>query len=309
MPEGPEVAILSQYLTAKLVGRIIEKMEILSGKYINKKMNNHLLFDGTEKYKIISIDSKGKLMWITLENTKNNKNVYITSHLGLTGFWGFAEGINDRLKFTIKDDNKDKKYYLYYVDDRNFGNIEIYTNKSDLDKKINELATDSLKFNGINEFIGLYDKFLSKSKKRKDQYIALVLMKQKKSDGVVSGIGNYLMAEILYEAKISPFRTAGSLTESEIEDLGYAIQYLTKLSYFNNLTGYMTQFDDFIKIHKERIKKGIYPDYHESIKLKKGDKFEFKVYRQKKDELGNLVEVDKSIQKTRSTYWVPNVQK
>jgi formamidopyrimidine-DNA glycosylase len=34
-----------------------------------------------------------------------------------------------------------------------------------------------------------------------------------------SGIGNYLRAEILYDAKISPYRTLGSLNDSEIETL------------------------------------------------------------------------------------------
>jgi formamidopyrimidine-DNA glycosylase len=311
MPEGPEVTILSQFLLTKLEGRIIEKMEILSGKYLNNKMDNHDLFDGSNEYEIKNIDSKGKLMWMTLENIKTGEKIYLTSHLGLTGFWGFSESKNDRLKFTIRDKDSKKKYFLYFEDDRNFGNIEIYKDKEkkDLDKKIDELATDSLKGEySIDEFVDMYNAFLSKSKKRKDQNITLVLMKQKKSDGIVSGIGNYLVAEILYEAKISPFRTVGSLSEDEIRSLGKAIQYLTKLSYYDNTTGYMTHFDDFIDIHKERIKKGIYHDFHKHIKIKKGEKFEFKVYRQKKDPDGNPVEADKSIQKTRSTYYSPNVQ-
>jgi formamidopyrimidine-DNA glycosylase len=314
MPEGPEVTILSQYLLTKLEGRIIEKMEILSGKYSNNKMDNHDLLDGSNEYQVESIDSKGKLMWMTLKNIKTNEKIYLTSHLGLTGFWGFSEGKNDRLKFTIKDKDKDnkKKYFLYYEDDRNFGNIEIYKyqEKKDLDKKIDDLAIDALKGEyDIDDFVKVYNAFLTKSKKRKEQNITLVLMKQKKSDGIVSGIGNYLVAEILYEAKISPFRTAGSLSDDEIRNLGKAIQYLTKLSYYDNTTGYMTHFDDFIDVHKERIKKSIYPDFHKHIKIKKGEKFEFKVYRQKKDPDGNPVEADKSIQKTRSTYYVPNVQK
>jgi hypothetical protein len=71
----------------------------------------------------------------------------------------------------------------------------------------------------------------------------------------------------------------------------------------------MTHFDDFIDIHKERVLKGIYPDFHNHIKIKNGEKFEFKVYRQKKDPDGNVVEADKTIQKTRSTYYSPKVQK
>lgn len=311
MPEGPEVTILGQYLLTKLEDRIIDKMEILSGKYTRNKMNNHQLLDnGDYRYKIMNIETKGKLMWITLEETKNKNKIYLTSHLGLTGFWGFHEGKNDRLKFLIKDEKSNKNYYLYFEDDRNFGNIEIYTDKNKLDEKVNELAPDSLKGNyTVDDFVSMYNTFLTKSKKRKDQNMTTILMKQKANEGIVSGIGNYLMAEVLYESKISPFRTAGSLSESEIRELGKAIQYVTKLSYYNNTTGYMTHFDDFIDLHKERIDKGLYPNYHKHIKINSNEKFKFKVYRQKKDPDGNPIEMDKSIQKTRSTYWSPNVQK
>jgi formamidopyrimidine-DNA glycosylase len=313
MPEGPEVTILGQYLFTKLEDCVIIKMEILSGKYFkNPKnlMNNYDYFDGKNKYLIKNIDTKGKLMWFTLEDEITKQELYFTSHLGLTGFWSFNEGKNDRIKFHIKDNNKNKTYYLYFEDNSNFGNIEIYDDKKKLDEKIYELAPDSLKYNySISDFYNLYKDFLLKSKKRADQNITLVLMKQKQKEGIVSGIGNYLVAEILYESKISPFRTVGSLTDDEIKNLGKAIQYLTKLSYYNNKTGYMTHFDDFIDVHKERIDKGFYPDYHNSVKFKKNEKFEFKVYRQNKDPDGNKVEVDKSIQKTRSTYYSPQIQK
>ena len=72
MPEGPEVTILGQYLSTKLEGRIIEKMEILSGKYSRKPMDNHNLLNGDQEYLVKKINTKGKLMWITLENTSNN---------------------------------------------------------------------------------------------------------------------------------------------------------------------------------------------------------------------------------------------
>ena len=64
----------------------------------------------------------------------------------------------------------------------------------------------------------------------------------------------------------------------------------------------MTHFDDFIDLHRERIDKGVYPNYHKHIKIKSDENFKFKVYGQKKDPGGNHIEVDKSIQKTRSTY-------
>jgi endonuclease-8 len=308
MPEGPEITILSQYLKTKLLNRIINRCDILSGKYKRKPFDNILLLS-MNQHKIIDIDSKGKLLWFVLENIENNNIIYMTSHLGLSGFWSFEKPSSTRIKLLIEHEKEDKFYDLYYEDDRNFGNINIYLQKEDFLKKINELAYDALKEDyTAKNFIDWTKKYLSKSSKRGEQLIANVLMNQKQSDGIVCGIGNYLMAEILYNAKISPFRIMNSLSDFDLTSLCDSIQYVTKLSYYNNTTGYMAHFGDFIKLHKERIDKKIYPNYHPKINVH-NEEFKFNVYRQEKDPYGNNVEIDKTIQNERSTYWVSAIQK
>ncbi|ATZ80891.1 formamidopyrimidine-DNA glycosylase [Bodo saltans virus] len=308
MPEGVEITILSQYLKTKLHNRILFKCEILGGKYKRNVFDNYDLLN-TNKYRIIDIDSKGKLLWMTLENMDNKKIIYMTSHLGLTGFWSFEKPKTPKIQITIEHEKKDVYYYLYYEDDRNFGNINIYLEKEELQDKIDELAHDALKEDyKSTDFIEWTKKYLSKSEKRGEQYISIVLMNQKQSDGIICGIGNYLMAEILYHAKISPFRKMNTLTNTDLTTLCNSIQYITKLSYYNNTTGYMTHFGDFITLHKERIDNGTYPNYHKHIDLKNKE-FKFSVYRQEKDPYGNDVKIDKTIQKNRSTYWVFDVQK
>jgi len=42
---------------------------------LNNKMDNHDLFDGSNEYKVKGIDSKGKLMWMTLENIKTGEKI------------------------------------------------------------------------------------------------------------------------------------------------------------------------------------------------------------------------------------------
>ena len=296
MPEGPEITLLSQYLSTKLKGRTFEKIVVFDNKY------KSISLDTT--YDITSVDSKGKLLWIILKNDTTIK--YFTSHLGLTGEWSFSKSKNDKLRIIIGNKTNDKKYNLCYQDHRGFGKIEII---SDITKRTSALADDALKTEfDDSDFVNMVGSFLKVSKKRQHQNIFKVLMKQTKKDGIVSGLGNYLTPEILYHCKISPFREIGSLNEKELKTLGYSIRYVIKLSYYNNTTGYMTNFGDFVKVHKERVDNGIYPEYHEAIKFEKNDKFEFKVYRQKKDPLGNPVDADKSINKTRTVYWVPNVQ-
>ena len=308
MPEGPEVTILSQYLLTKLKGRLIEKLEVLSGKYLTKTLVGINLLNGTNNFKIINIESHGKLIWMTLKNVNNNENIYLVSHLGLTGEWGFYEGNNDRIKITIGNSADKKKYSLYYNDSRNFGNIYIYKDKEDLSSKVELLAPDALKTNFSDEdFLQMVKKYTEKSNK-KNRSIFVVLMNQTTKDGLLSGLGNYLTPEILYRAKISPFREIGSLNNNDIKNLSHSIKYTTKLSYYNNTTGYMTNFGSFIKTHKEKIDNGKYPEYHSETKLKENT-FKFNVYRQKEDPLGNEVERDVTINNGRTVYWVSAIQK
>lgn len=306
MPEGPEVTILGEYLNSKTKGKTVLEITILSGKYKRKGINDIEKIN-KKKYKIKKVDSKGKLMWFELENDSNE--LFITSHLGLAGFWSFYKSNNDRIVIKIKNEKNDKEYNLYFSDPRNFGNIEIVS-EDKLNNKLSLLADDALKCEFTNEeFEEKIIKYLSVSSSRKNQMIFKVLMKQEKNDGLLSGLGNYLTPEILYDCKISPKREIGLLKQEEIHRLAYSIKYIIKLSYYNNFTGYMTNFGNFIEKHKKNIDDGKIKEYHTDVKLKKTDTFQFKVYQQKKDPYGNIVEANKEINKDRTTYWVPSVQK
>jgi formamidopyrimidine-DNA glycosylase len=315
MPECPEVTILSHYLNDKLKNKYITKLDVISGKYLNKSILGKKLLDGTEKYKIVNVNSKGKVLYITMYKLDDlNKNIkkyiYLMSHLGMSGEWSFKKSDSDRLNVHVE--SKDgKKYTLCYVDPRNFGNVEVLDSKDALDKRLNKLAPDVLKTNFTDaEFHEMVKKYLSKSKKRSEQSIFKVLTKQNLVDGIISGLGNYLIPEILYDAKISPYRTIGSLSESDIFILSHSIKYITKLSYYNNTTGYMTNFGSYSSIHKDGIDSGKYDNYHPDIILKSTDIFKFKIYQQKTDPFGNKVNKDKNkkINAERAIHWVSTVQ-
>jgi formamidopyrimidine-DNA glycosylase len=309
MPEGPEICLLSQYLSTVLRGKILLKLVILSGKYATNPFNNAHLLDGSNNYVIKDVNSKGKLIYFELEHVITKKIIYLTSHLGLSGFWTINPTTDKswRILINISDD-----IMLFYQDDRNFGNINVYDDYALFMDKINTLAPDIVKTNiNTNDLLSIFTEYINNTKK--DPYIVNLLMDQ---NAIVSGIGNYLMAEILYNAKISPFRKLKSLSKEEILTLSMSIKYIVKLAYYNNSTGYMTQFDkvfvngkyiDFVEYHKQNI--GVlYPNYHQDIILNTNDKFIFEVYGKKIDKYGHKVEADKTLQKGRSTYWTPTVQ-
>jgi len=284
MPEGPEVCITAQYLLSRLKNKTITK--------ISKKFSLNIV-----NYKIKHIDSKGKILWFELVNA--SKTIYLISQFGLTGEWSFEDD-NNKLTIQFNDDIN-----LYYNDVRGFGKINITNKKKELDTKLNKISVDLLKTDFIDdEFLETFNMYKNKSQRRKKMLIVKLLMDQ---HGIGSGIGNYLVCEILYHAKLSPFRTLDSLSNTEIKRLSHSIKYIMKLSYYNNSTGYMTHFSEFIHEHKIGIDNGKYPNYHPDIKLKKSQKFKFHVYRKQTDDKGNKVIADKIIN-NRSTYWIPEIQ-
>jgi formamidopyrimidine-DNA glycosylase len=301
MPEGPEIIITSQYLTSKIKKKNIIGFEILGGRYTHQKLKGLELINNTP-LTIQSIDSKGKFLWMKMLD-KTGKCIYMLNTFGMTGKWSFIKNPSARIMFTIQSKTDlNKTYSLYYIDGRNFGTMEFTSNKNILNKKINKLASDVLKTkmsdDDLSNMIIHY-----RDTSRKDKNLVKVLMDQ---EAIVSGIGNYLVAEILYEAKLNPHRSLDDLTEIEINNLAHAIRKIAKEAYYDNNSGYMEQYDAFMKTHTEKIEKGQFPDYHTDIKSVK--KFKFKVYQKDLDPLGNKVENDEIV-KGRTIHWVKKIQK
>jgi formamidopyrimidine-DNA glycosylase len=301
MPELCEILITSQYLLKKIKNKLLTNIKVLSGRYTHQELKGIKLLENKDS-KIINIETKGKFMWFHLKH--QDKDIYIMNTFGLTGEWGFTKYPGSRVELTIKSKTKENKFYkLYYTDNRNFGTLQITDNIDILNKKLNDLAPDFLKTPFTNE--EFYNKFINYKNKTKN--IIKVLMDQTIRGGLGSGLGNYLAPEILYHSKISPYRKIKDFTKKEILTLAGNIKYITKLCYYNNKTGYMDLYENYVDQHRQDIKKGKLPDFHKDIKIKYNEEFIFNVYRQEKDTLGNKVKKSEII-KGRTTYWVPQIQ-
>ena len=303
MPEGPEIVIATQYLRTKVIGKVIESVRIISGKYLRLPLNGLDLIKRGRKYKIRDIQTKGKFVWFELEDTKSKQMLYMANTFGMTGRWGFYKSGSARIRFKLCCERKQKKYNMYFTDQRNFGNIDIYDNYEELETRINKLEPDILT-GGLSDsdVENLIDDFNSSS--RKDKTLYKVLMDQ---NALVSGIGNYLAAEILYDAKLSPHRKLDKLSAAEKKRLAHSMRKIVKHSYYDNKTGYMQYYLQFMENHPVKVDKRIFPNYHPDIKI--DTPFEFKVYGQDKDPKGNKVKSDGTIIKGRTIHWVPKVQK
>lgn len=302
MPEGPEVIITTQYLKTKIRNKKIVSIEVLDERFKQNNIKEYYIALHSTPLTIDTIDSKGKFMWIKLVD-KTGSNMYMLNSFGLTGRWSFFKEDNSRLKFVISS-NRDpnKKYNLYYVDNLKYGKFEFTTDPKVLQKKLDKLAPDVIK-GGLTDtdLLNIMKRFNEKSRKGKN--IVKVLLDQ---NAIVSGIGNYLVAECLYDAKIDPRRDLNSLSEDELKTLAHSIRKVCKHAYYKNSTGYMKHFKIFMKTHAERIDRGVFPDYLPDIKIT--SPFEFKVYKKPYDPNNNKVITD-ALVKGRRMYWVPSVQK
>lgn len=266
MPEVAEVALTAEYLNKHIKNKKIVKIKFVSGRYNKKYPNGYLDFNKDLPMTINKVESKGKFIWFTLENW------YIWNTLGMSGYWSIFETKYVKTIIYFSEGTR-----IYYSDVRNFGTFKFSKNELELEKKLISLTPDFLKDEVFN-----VEKILEY-----DVPIVKILMDQKK---IGSGLGNYLVAEILYRAKISPWRLGSQVTKKELKILEYWIKYVVKLAYKYN------------KIYDIKKK-----NYHPLIKLKEKN-FRYLVYRRKNDPFGNNVIGDKIV-KDRTTYWVPKVQK
>lgn len=302
MPELCEVCLTAQFLSS-LIGSSITKIKVLNGRYLKKDIKG---FDILKfPLKIDDVSSKGKFMWFTLSNGDNT--YYMLTTFGLTGKWYFSPLSTEsddeetcNIKFITKKGTKEQN--VCFSDMRNFGTIEFTDDVKVLNKKLNKLERDLLQNPPtLNEF-----KESFKALKNKKKKIVVVLMAQNVKEGIGSGLGNYLVPEILYRSKISPHRTIESLTDDDLKTLYRSIKYILKLCYLTNSTQYISHLKKFLKTHTNDVDSGKFPNYLESTNIG-NNTFDFNVYRRKKDADGNEV-IGEKIISGRTTYWVPSVQ-
>jgi formamidopyrimidine-DNA glycosylase len=299
MPEIVEIKKYCDFIKKQVLNKKVKQVRILKGRY-----KKHGKFDGYQEFiqdlplKLLNVQSKGKFMYFTFEE---NYTLFCT--LGLSGGWTFKNKDSDKYKFpeimeflNIKDieEYRDKslehlnlefkfdKGSLFFFDILSYGTISISKDEEKLQKKLKELGPDIM---DINLTLKTFKEQLKKQEKKK---IGVVIVNQK----LLSGIGNYLRADILWVAKISPHRQVKDLSDLELKKIFQAARDLT-----------WSEYD-----RKEGKRLGII-----SEKFKSPHDFsrEFFVYYEEEDLDGNPVKKEELYEgsQKRMIYWVPNVQK
>ena len=262
MPEGPEIALITRSLKLLKKSTLI-KIALKSGKIKRTKQGSFTTFNKNLPANIKKISCKGKYIWFELENS--GKIEYIGFRLGLVGRLRILNELHilphDKVIFYFIKPVK----YLIFSDYRNFGDVCLNTELQH-NNYIGKIGPDIGKVS-LKEF----REKMKTSKKGNDMPLAHILLMQ----DLISGIGNYMRAEAIYDANISPHRKKSKMTDSDWKYIYIALKNVYKWAM------------------SEQIKEVNYK------------KTNFKVYGKKNDPNGNTV-IRENI-KGRHLYWVQSI--
>lgn len=273
MPEGPEATYLAEVLKLSMVGRRLLSINILRGRYhVHDKPRNFVEFVQSLPLRCIHVDNKGKVIFIYFE-----KDWCIVSKLGMTGWWYEAgHAPTWRKMYPNVIFRLDGRKEMHYSDFRNFGTLTFYNGMQSVKCEMDKIAPDILQrqttFRHIMQQLNSI-----KAKSSKQQWLIEDAIVDQKL--IVSGIGNYLKSEVLYDARISPLRTVESISRQE-----WKLLYNSMKTISTNMLKTLRTEDDHAYMNSMHV------------------------YQKDKDKFGNNVE--RKLTKTgRMTYWVPLLQK
>jgi DNA-formamidopyrimidine glycosylase len=225
MPEGPEVRIIAEALHRLLAGQLIHRIRILSGPYLT---NDNTHYAGTRgllqqlgkhdhstvgDIRVERVGVKGKYLYMRLSDS-----THIFSHLAMTGTWRRSDPASPHTRLEIEYGSPARS--LYYHDPRNMGKLYVET-EPEATARLGALGPDVMGNDFTSE---MFERIVTS---RPHTLIGGLLMMQE----LLSGIGNYLRADVLWAAGICPFRACVELTRVEISALYVTIREMTHASY------------------------------------------------------------------------------
>ena len=240
MPEISEVHLMVDAIRDIITNKQLIQIEVLGGRYWDAKthqprLNNLSEISSRFPLLVQSINVKGKFCWIHLD-----QGWYIAITFGMTGAIYYEptdEVLRDYSMTTGKPVSREeymKHFHLkfvtndgqcfYFGDSRHFGTITISQDQSALRKKLNKLGPDMLDNPPIadEQFLQIF-----RSPKFSHNNICQVLMGQE----AISGVGNYIKAEVLYACQINPWALISDLDDRTLISLYHAIREIAHMAY------------------------------------------------------------------------------
>lgn len=272
MTEGPETTYLSQYIYKFFKNKKLKNIIINAGRYKHHgPPKNFNKFKSNLPLKLINVYKKGKVIFLFFEN-----NWTIIVKLGMVG-WFFRPSDRPNLMTTHNITFEFENDQLLFTDFRNFGTLTFTNDMNEVQEEIDKIAPDILdNMTTFNSILKRIETFKT-NKRIQNMLIEDALMDQ---TIFVSGIGNIIKSEVLYDSKSAPMTKIKDLSENEWRTIFNSSKKVSN------------------KILKHLDKKGF--DLEGYTKL-------HKVYKKEFDEYGNKIQLRTS-KIGRKTFWVPEIQ-
>lgn len=225
MPESPEIRVMSDYLNRKFKGKLCEGVAInhkskffTDGKFFSSSVELSQL-EGVEELGVgineicLGVHSIGKKIFFIFEGF-----IFISS-CGMKGQWRFTEG--EWSGIIIQFENNQ---YAYFDDSAKRANFSIvYHNSSEYYHIRNEVGPDIM---SDETTFDVFEKAITNCR-IKNKEVHTFLHEQKR----ISGLGAYLIAEVLYHSQVDPRRLLCSLSLEDRQNIFQCAKYVTFDSY------------------------------------------------------------------------------
>nr|BAJ86711.1 predicted protein [Hordeum vulgare subsp. vulgare] len=225
MPELPEVEAARRALEAHCVGRRITRCAVADDPKVVVAAAGRVAFERAMVGRtILAARRRGKNLWLRLDAPP-----FPSFQFGMAGaiyIKGVAVTKYKRSAVNSADDwpSKYSKFFVElddglefsFTDKRRFARVRLFDDPETV-PPISELGPDAL-FEPMS-----VDNFVDSLSKKKIGIKALLL-----DQSFISGIGNWIADEVLYQSKTHPLQIASSLTRESCEALHQSIQEVVK---------------------------------------------------------------------------------
>ena len=277
MPEGPEVAIVTDWLEQRIVGYTIEKID-LHQEWLDKVVKDKDWPHVSTNFNPLLNTTIRNVCCVCKRILMITEELVLVSSLGMEGMWTtnpWQKNENHhQMVLSLRSPDSGKLLRLTYQNHRPIGFIFVME-RAHLEAYYQEFGFDLL-FETPSP--AKWDQALGELSNTAVKYIF------SKDKGLTGSVGNYLRSEILYRAKLNPHKKVKQLTPKERETLRIVSINTIRLAYKQ---GGMTS-NSFYSPDKVR------------------GSFTAQVYNCTIDPHGNKVITEAAGQ---TLHWVPEVQK
>ena len=269
MPELPEVETVARQLASRITGRRVRSFRILDPLLRNGRT------PPLRERTVEDVGRLGKQVLLQLSPRPGRHDpLWALIHLRMTGRLIYTDGVDGSARRHLRARMTFDRGALLFVDTRRFGTLHWLRSREEGEPEGLDPLSPAFTPRALAELLDGSGQELKPWLLRQDRLV---------------GLGNIYASEILYAARLSPFRPAGSLTPAEVRRLHSATRRVLRRA----IESCGTTFSDF------QDARGIEGSYQRLLAVY--DRSSRRCRRCR-------TPIERSVQQQRSTFYCPGCQ-